>query len=86
MKNKRDFAIGIALVVFGIAIILADYINGYACPCPGQIVGQPNTCYCQPSLQYYYPIIFGVAISILGLIVLIRAIFIQMPQRLEMKS
>lgn len=86
MRSKTSFVTGIVLIILGVVMILADYLGSYQCMCPGQITGQPNTCYCPPSAGYLGVLIFGIALAILGLIFVIIGILPQRYQSQKLES
>ena len=77
MRNKFSFVTGIVLIILGVLIIIADIFNGYACLCPAQIIGQPNTCVCEPPFGYYFVLIFGIVLEIMGLVLLVMGLLSQ---------
>ena len=66
MRSKFSFFTGVVLTILGVLMVIADIFNGYMCSCPAQIVGKPNTCFCQPPFGYYFLLIFGIVLAVIG--------------------
>jgi hypothetical protein len=61
---------GIIATLIGVGALLAIWgvitFENTACNCPGQVLGQPNTCVCLPSPEAYFSFFAGLFLVLAG--------------------